>query len=202
MSDIEQEQDNDINQLSEDDIEEEVEDVTIKVKLDINEIFEELEALRLNQRHQFLAYMEKKKEFDKYEKEFYLSNSRACKEIDNSEKKFKKSLKIESNKHIKVRKTGNSGQGGFNKLIIVPSRIREYLNITEDTLLSRPQVTKRLNAKFIEDKFRDGKTITITNKKVAKILGCEHNLVIPFDRFQTFIKGFYENEKSNNVEVN
>jgi hypothetical protein len=114
-------------------------------------------------------------------------------------KKFGKTFMLDLSKNTKVRKTGNSGNGGFNKPIPVPIKLREYLGLADDILMPRPQVTHLLNDKFVEEGFRskeNGKIIKITNKKTAKILGCEHNKTIQFNEFQGFIKSFYEEMKT------
>jgi hypothetical protein len=198
------------NHLSEDEIEiDDTEQKAVKSKQNSLELFEEfsktLTALELLDS----AFYEKEKQFEKDKKEYYSQRKIIIKSQEHELKKFSKSFKHDVLKATKPRKTGNSGKGGFNKEILVPKKLRVYLNIPEDKLMSRPQVTKLLNQKFIEDGFRsnkpvegddttevgNAKTLTISNKKVAKILGCEFNQVIPFNKFQGFIAKFYNEEK-------
>ena len=157
------------------------------------------------------TFSEKKKEFEKIDKEYTTTRRKLYKEIDQFMTKVGKNLKTESIKHNKKRKTGNSGKGGFNKEMPVPLKLRKYLELPDDVLMSRPKVTKMLNIKFIEEGFRnttatkeDGTTksakeLKITNKKSAKILGCEHNKVIEFENFQGFIAAFYNEEKQQKL---
>ena len=66
----------------------------------------------------------------------------------------------------------------------------------DDIEMTRPEVMSKLNAKFTEEGFRDGKTVTISSSKVAKRLGCNKGFTIEFSGFQSFLKKFYDEEKS------
>jgi len=71
-------------------------------------------------------------------------------------------------------------------------RTHTGLDIYED------YVTHLLNEKFKKMKFRseeNGKVIKISDKKAAKVLGCEMNHTIEFNQFQGFIAKFYNDEK-------
>lgn len=125
----------------------------------------------------------------------YNEKSRLRKTLDDLLKQFTPSFHRHMVKTSKKRKTGNSGKGGFSKLGQVPKQLCEYLKIDETVLLSRPQVTHLLHDKFKEDKFKNGKVITITCDNAASLLGCEINHKIEFHEFQGFIKKFYDSEK-------
>ena len=196
MSDNENEQ----NLLSE--VEEDNEENQVKVKQTSSDHYDELTSMFGVLNTIESSYNEKRKEFEKLDKEYNSQKKKQLKDIEQFMKKFGKTLNIELLKNTKVRKTGNSGKGGFNKLIPVPSKLREYLALADDIMMTRPQVTRMLNDKFKEEKFRseeNGKVIKITNKKSAKILGCEHNKMIQFNEFQTFIASFYNEETTSTV---
>jgi len=205
-----QNQNNDMNHLSEEELEvDEIEETVEKVKQtyldqfnELKEMFTRLETLT----------NEKVKLLDKDIKDFTSYFKKDSKDIEQYFKKVEKVLKVESAKTVKVRKTGNSGKGGFNEPKLVPRRLRDYLGIEEGTLMTRPSVTKLLNSKFIEEGFRankdgkdkdgndaNGKLIKITNKKSAKILGCKVDFEIKFNELQTFIKNIYLEEKATSV---
>ena len=194
MSDNENEQ----NLLSEG---EEETEIAVKVKQTSSDQFDCLTQMFTTLEVLDTEYNEKRKEFEKVDKEYNLQRKKQMRDIEQYMKKFGKTFKLELSKNTKVRKTGNSGKGGFNKLIPVPSKLREYLGLANDVLMSRPQVTHMLNDKFKEEKFRseeNGKVIKITNKKSAKILGCDHNKMIQFNEFQGFIASFYNEMKLSN----
>ena len=168
------------------------------------EIFDEFEKMINSMDTLTSLFSEKEKAFEKDKKEYMSAWKKEYKEIHATLKKFSKAYKIDMMKSSKTRKTGNSGKGGFNKVTLVPKKLIEYLGLEEGAMLTRPQVTHKLNDKFKAEKFRseeNGKVIKITNKKAAKILGCEHNHSIEFSEFQGFIKKFYEDEKTQSEKL-
>ena len=135
------------------------------------------------------------KEFEKTRRDYMSDRKRIMKEMHQLFKKLNKSLPTELNKKKKKRSGGNSG--GFTKLLPVPQKLREYLELDDDIEMTRPQVMSALNTKFNASGFRDGKVVTISSSKVAKALGCKKGHTIEFAQFQTFLKKFYDEEKAN-----
>jgi hypothetical protein len=188
--------------LSEEEIDEidEVE-TPVKNKLSTLEQFNELKEMYT--RLETLTN-EKFKTLEKDLKDIIVYFKKDSKDIEQFFKKVEKVLKVESTKSTKSRKTGNSGKGGFQELKAVPKKLREYLELDEATLFSRPSVTKMLNQKFKDEGFRsedNGKVIKITNKKSAKVLGCKVDTEIKFNELQTFIKKYYDEEKALTVSI-
>jgi hypothetical protein len=199
--------DNEIDEahLSEDEIEvENTEQKAIKPSQSGRELFDEYLSMRTNLEEVDSKFNDKIKQFDKDEKEYLTERKKLQKELDILLKKFDKIYTKESSKATKKRKTGNSGKGGFNKLVLVPKKLRAFLELADDTLMARPAVTHLLNDKFKLLKFRspeNGKVIKISDKKSAKILGCEYNHEIQFNEFQGFIAKFYNDEKTATISA-
>jgi hypothetical protein len=189
--------------LSEDEIEvEDTEQKALKPKQSSVELFDDYSGLLANLEEVESKFTEKEKQFEKDKKEFFSERKKIQKEISLLLKKFEKTFKHDMTKATKKRKTGNSGKGGFNKLVLVPKKLRAFLELADDTLMARPQVTHILNEKFKLLEFRspeNGKVIKISDKKSAKILGVEHNHEIKFNEFQGFIAKFYNDEKVVNL---
>ena len=185
--------------LSEDEIEvDDTEQKALKPKQSSVELFNEYSSILANLEEVESKFNEKEKQYEKDKKEFFSERKKIQKEISVLLKKFEKTFKHDMTKATKKRKTGNSGKGGFNKLVLVPKKIRDFLELADDTLMARPQVTHLLNEKFKLLKFRspeNGKVIKISDKKSAKILGVDNNHEIQFNEFQGFIAKFYNDEK-------
>ena len=185
--------------LSEDEIEvDDTEQKALKPKQSSVELFNEYSSILANLEEVESKFNEKEKQYEKDKKEFFSDRKKIQKEISVLLKKFEKTFKHDMTKATKKRKTGNSGKGGFNKLVLVPKKLREFLELADDTLMARPQVTHLLNEKFKLLKFRspeNGKVIKISDKKSAKILGVDNNHEIQFNEFQGFIAKFYNDEK-------
>jgi len=187
------------NHLSEEEIEvDNTEQKAVKSKQSSIELFEEYSKTITAIESLDSAFYEKEKLFEKEKKEYYAQKKILIKLHDHELNKFSKSFKHDIIRASKPRKTGNSGKGGFNKEIIVPKKLRTYLELADDKLMSRPQITKLLNEKFKAEGFRseeNAKVLIISNKKSAKILGCPVNHTIAFNEFQGFIAKFYNDEK-------
>jgi len=185
-------------QLLEDEIDIDViEPKALKPKQSCVELFDELSQMRVSLDTIESEFTEKDKQYDKDKKEYLSNRKKIMKEIEIQQKKCDKTLKHVMNHVHKTHKTGNSGKGGFNKVIPVPKKLCTFLDLDMSTEMSRPQLTKLLNDKFKLLKFRStekgcGKTIVINDKASAKILGCELNYVINFKEFQGFIAKFYK----------
>jgi hypothetical protein len=185
--------------LSEDEIEvDDTEQKALKPKQSSVELFDDYSGILASLEEVESKFNEKEKQYEKDKKEFLSERKKIQKEIAVLLKKFEKTFKHDMTKATKKRKTGNSGKGGFNKLVLVPKKLREFLELADDTLMARPQVTHLLNEKFKLLKFRsaeNGKVIKISDKKSAKILGVDNNHEIQFNEFQGFIAKFYNDEK-------
>ena len=137
------------------------------------------------------------KDFEKAKKDYLSDRKKMMREMQGLFKKLSKSLPIDLNKKSKKRSGGASG--GFTKKCPVPAKLRAYLELDDDVEMTRPEVMSMLSGKFKEAGFRDGKLVTITSGKVAKSLGCKKNYKIEFNRFQTFLKKFYDEEKEQTL---
>ena len=193
--------DNEIDEahLSEDEIEvDTTEQKALKPKQSCIEINEELTQMQLALDTIDANFNEKDKQYEKDKKEYQANRKKAHKDIEQLRKKFDKALKHDMSRVHKTRKTGNSGKGGFNKVIPVPKKLCDFLELEHDAMMSRPKVTHLLNEKFKALKFRsveNGKVVKISDKKAAKTLGCEMNHTIEFNQLQAFIAKFYNDEK-------
>lgn len=173
----------------------EVEAVEKKKKPISMDNFTSLMELYTNLQDLDSSFSDIEKEFEKSRRDYMADRKRVLKEMHQLFKKLNKSLPTELNKKKKKRSGGNSG--GFTKLLPVPEKLREYLELEDDIEMTRPQVMSALNTKFNEAGFRDGKVVTISSGKVAKALGCKKGHTIEFAQFQTFLKKFYDEEKAN-----
>lgn len=133
------------------------------------------------------------------------------KELNDALKKFKSTEKKLMEKIPKLHKTevtkaskekrkrNKENKGGFNKEAPVPEKLREFLDLEEDVLLSRPSVMSKLNDKFKELGLKDGQK-TILDKKTAKKFGLKNGHIIPFEGMQTFLKEQYV-QSTNSTSV-
>jgi hypothetical protein len=150
------------------------------------------------------AFVEKEKEFEKEKKEMYIIRRKLLRDISSHMKRFEKAFISEIGKKKKQRKIGNSGKDGFNKLTDVPVRLRNYIGIEDGEQMSRPQVTKLLNQKFLEagliktKKDENGKETKyiILDKVAAKKLKQNEGDEIRNRSIQTFIAQLYKEDKA------
>ena len=188
-----------VSQLSEDEMDVDIIDPKpIKPIQSSLDIFAELSSLMQQLDIIDANFNEKDKQYEKDKKEFQINRKRTHKDFEQLRKKFEKTLNRDMNRIHKTRKTGNSGKGGFNKIIPVPKKLCLFLELESGSEMSRPSVTHLLNEKFKQMKFRseeNGKLIKITDKDTATILGCELDHTIAFNQFQGFIAKFYNDEK-------
>ena len=96
------------------------------------------------------------------------------------------------------RKRNGENKGGFNKETEVPETLRKFLDLEEGTMLARPKVMSKLNAKFIELGLKKGQEVEL-DKKTAKKFGLKEGHVIGFTEFQRFIADQYPKTKSVDV---
>lgn len=157
------------------------------------EHYEQLSTLVDKLTSETSEFSEKEKSFEKVRKAFQSERKTLTRDIEATMKRLQKSIVTDSNR--KSKKGSRKKSSGF-KAVPVPKTLRKYLEI-EETELTRPEVTKRLHAKFKAEGFKDGKTTTISSKKAAKTLGCKHNEVIEFSQFMTFVSKFYNQEKAS-----
>jgi len=88
------------------------------------------------------------------------------------------------------RKRNGENTGGFNKKQIVPKVLHDYLELTEDEPLTRPEVMHLLSEKFKKEKLKNGQQ-TILDKSNAKKLNKPEGYVIEFKQNQSFLAEFY-----------
>lgn len=123
--------------------------------------------------------------------------------------KFLKSQEVFMNKLVKVhhksstkkkrKNTENTGKSGFNKPTKIPKEFSKYLDLDEDTELTRPQLVKQLNKKFTEDNFKNDGEICISSKKISKIFGVDKDHTFYAKDYHKFIASYYNKEKVNEV---
>ena len=105
-------------------------------------------------------------------------------------------------KEKKSNRKGNAN-GGFNAPKPVPELLRNYLGLTEDTLLKLPQLMSRFNSKLVSSGQKDGQT-AILNEKTLKALGLANDdgpRKIKFTEMMHFLAGFYPKKEKVEVEV-
>ncbi len=187
--------------------EEPVEEQTdgIKQVFTFNDDFDKLVKLKesevktRNDRANFIK--DHQKIFDQKMKEF--SNLVKTNKKD-QEVIFKKLRKLHNNEVKKAskekRKRNGENTGGFNSKKPVPKKLREFLEIEEESMLNRPSVFHLMSEKFKQLGLKKGQDV-ILDKKSAKKLGKPNGLTIPFAGQQPFIASFYKEEKELNVEV-
>ena len=171
-----------------------------KRKLTCNELFNKVTELTTQLEELENDFLEKEKQFDKDRKEYNNMRKKLRREFAQTLKKCSKKLESELSKS-KKRKRSGGGKAGFNKPVKVTEKLRVYMKLEAGAMKTRPEVTKLLNTCLKADDCRDGKTVIIKKKKVAKALGCKKGRRIEFGEFQTFIKGFYDEEKNQEQVV-
>ena len=65
--------------------------------------------------------------------------------------------------------------------------------------MTRPQIVKALNQKFVDDGFKSEGMVTISNKKVAKTLEVTKDYQFHAKDYHKFIARFYNSTKSSNT---
>lgn len=120
--------------------------------------------------------------------------------------KFVKSQEVFMSKIIKMQKKSgtkkkrknaeNTGKSGFNKPTKLPKAFSKYLDIDEDTEMTRPQLVKQLNKKFAEDGFKNDGEICISSKKISKILDVDKDHTFHAKDYHKFIASYYNKEKT------
>ena len=98
------------------------------------------------------------------------------------------------------KRTGNPN-GGFNAPKPVPEVLRNYLGLSDDTMLALPQLMSRMNNKLSSTGQKEGQTAILT-EKTLKALGLPHTepLSIKFTEMMKFLSKFYPPKKET-VEV-
>lgn len=120
--------------------------------------------------------------------------------------KFVKSQEVFMSKLIKMHKksgtkkkrknTENTGKSGFNKPTKLPKAFSKYLDLDEDTEMTRPQLVKQLNKKFTEDGFKNDGEICINSKSISKIFGIKKDHTFHAKDYHKFIASYYNKEKT------
>jgi hypothetical protein len=116
-----------------------------------------------------------------------------------------KTHKDELTKAVKDSKSKRKGNinGGFNKETPVPTILCKFLNLPEETCMSRPKVFGALNNKLTNLGLRNGQNITI-DKATAKALNLGeeyYNKQIKFTEVQSFLKSFYPEKEIKEIEA-
>ena len=141
------------------------------------------------------------KEHEKKMKQFSTVLKKNKREQDNSIKKMKKLHTNEVKKASKEkRKRNGKATGGFTTQSEVPKKLREWLGLENDVMMTRPAVFRLMSEKFKDEGLKTGQEI-ILDKKNAKKLGKPDNYKILFSKQQTFLAGFYNEEKQDKQEV-
>jgi hypothetical protein len=176
-------------------------------KLSSSELFDIVMARVVLLENAENEFREQTKAYEVYQKNFFALYKKTTKEAKTTLEKLGKHISTESGKK-KPRKTGNSGQGGFNKKTTVPDKLKEYIGIAGDELMSRPDVTKLLRAKFadnklVKEKEENGKTskIIVFDKSAAEKLHVKKGDTILCKDMQTFIKKFYDELKTETIDA-
>ena len=176
------------------------------------ELFDELIQRFNNIERAEAKFNEKQKEFDQVQKEFNTTYRKNMRELSNYIKRFDKHYRAQEGKK-KARKTGNAGKGGFNKPVSVPEKLRDFIGMIPDEetgkyeLKTRPEVTKLLNAKFVElglveERVEDNKKTNIIklNSSAQKALGvAKKDSEILKKDIQKFIAKFYHEAKTESA---
>jgi hypothetical protein len=99
------------------------------------------------------------------------------------------------------KKRNVTEDSGILKKKPIPSILKEFLGLEQETELPRTKVMSLLSNKFNELQLRKGQHIHL-DKKTAQLFGKEDKYVIEFKYFQRFLKEVYESEfKQTNVEL-
>ena len=174
------------------------ETTSTKKKLSSLDVFSSYQEKLSDYQDLMTTFQDAEKTFDQQKKNYLADKKKMEKEMNTIFQKLSKKMTNEQGKRKK--KTGNSN-GGFCKSGPVPKKLVNYLGIDENIEMTRPQITKLLNAKFKEDNFKtdDGTKKTVINKsKAAKQLGVQKGHTIEWRKLQTFIAIYYNEEKANN----
>ena len=155
----------------------------------------------------FEEYVEQHQlEFDKFKTYF---DEVSMKDFNKGFNKFFKAQEVFMSKLVKIHQksstrkkripTANTGKSGFNKPSPVPKAFLKYLSLEDDTEMTRPQLVKMLNKKFIDDGFKKESQVCISDKKVAKMFDVEKNYNFHAKDYHKFIATYYNNAKSSNA---
>jgi hypothetical protein len=101
----------------------------------------------------------------------------------------------------KKKRKGNIN-GGFNRESSIPTILCKFLNLPDDTIMSRPKVMSALNNKFTALGLKEGQNTTLNEETVKKLdLDPQfNNKIIKFTHFQAFLASFYTNKFSDFLE--
>lgn len=140
-----------------------------------------------------------KSEFDDVSmKDFYKTFSKFLKSQETFMGRLVK-MHQKSGSKKKRKHTENTGKSGFNKPTQLPPAFVKYLALEPETEMTRPQLVKHLNVKFMEDGFKNDGQICISNKKVAKMFGVDKDYTFHAKDYHKFIAPYYNSSKPANV---
>jgi hypothetical protein len=142
---------------------------------------------------QHMAEFEKfKTEFDGVPmKDFYKTFSKFLKSQESFMGRLVK-LHQKSGTKKKRKHTENTGKSGFNKPTPVPEPFIKYLELEDETEMTRPQLVKLLNAKFSKDGYKNESEICFSSKKIAKIFGVDKDHTFHAKDFHKFLATYYK----------
>ena len=121
--------------------------------------------------------------------------------MEASLKKLNKLHQTEVKKASKEkRKRNGNPTGGFTTEKEVPEKLRQWLGLEEGIKLTRPKVFSKMSEKFKEEGLKDGQKIILDTKN-GKKLGKKKGFVIEWSEQQSFLAGFYKEEKAKAIDV-
>ena len=106
-------------------------------------------------------------------------------------------LHEKTGRKTKRKHTENTGKSGFNKPTPVPSAFLKYLELDEETEMTRPQLVKLLNVKFTDDGFKNDGEVCLSSKKVAKMFGVDKDYTFHAKDYHKFIATYYKTSNAS-----
>ena len=170
-----------------------------KSKLTSHDIIDKLEENRAQLGDILNDFKEETVKYRTIEKEYLSSKTKLEKEQQVLLKKLGNTV---STKSKPTKNRDPSTIGGFNKKTHVPTCLRSYLELDDDSMMSRPDVVGLLKTKFEEEGFVDSKSkeIRLSNKLLKKF-GHQKGYVFKGNRYQSFLKIIYDNYKKEVLSV-
>lgn len=117
-------------------------------------------------------------------------------------KLFKKNCNLEVKKMSGRKKKKNNIDGeqkksGFTKPTNIPDKIADFLNIDQNTIMPRTDVTKKIYEYIKTNNLQDvnDKKKSNTDEKLSKLFDLPLNSVIEFSTFQTLLSKVYNPDK-------
>ena len=147
-------------------------------------------------------------EFNKFKSELEKANVKDfykyfTKFVKNEEAFIGKLVKLheKTGRKTKRKHTENTGKSGFNKPSPVPSAFLKYLDLDEDTEMTRPQLVKLLNVKFTNDGLKNDGEICFSNKKIAKMFSVDKDHTFHAKDYHKFIASYYNKSAEKSAKT-